>query len=178
MRLGVRMGVDFVLRQRSKSYVNRILFLEYINDIFVPYLNELQEMGGFEACEAVLLMDNCSNHMSDNVIAILTRKQVKIVIFASHMTYIFQILDVMLFGALKKYATGLETLNEESWRATFFLKVYRGFKEMMVEIDIWRAFAAIGFAHDIDQILYGLLFDKQKFRQSPDFVELWGAILH
>jgi hypothetical protein len=37
MSQGVRLGVDFVLRQRSKPYVSRKLFLEYITTIFVPY---------------------------------------------------------------------------------------------------------------------------------------------
>jgi hypothetical protein len=35
---GVRLGVDFVLRHRSKPYVNGKLFLEYINIIFIHYL--------------------------------------------------------------------------------------------------------------------------------------------
>jgi hypothetical protein len=37
---GVRLGVDFVLRHRSKSHVRGKLFLEYISIIFIPYLNE------------------------------------------------------------------------------------------------------------------------------------------
>jgi hypothetical protein len=37
-------------------------------------------------------------------------------------------LDVILFCALKKYATGLETVEEESRAAIFLLKVYRDFK--------------------------------------------------
>jgi hypothetical protein len=40
IRHGVRMGIDFVLRQRLKSYVNSTLFLKDINNIFVFYLNE------------------------------------------------------------------------------------------------------------------------------------------
>jgi hypothetical protein len=43
----------------------------------------------------------------------------------------------------------------------------------MVEVNIWGAFAAIGFTHDIEQNLYELLFDEEKFRQSPGFAELW-----
>jgi hypothetical protein len=34
----VRLGVDFVLRYRSKPYVNGEFCLEYINIIFIPYL--------------------------------------------------------------------------------------------------------------------------------------------
>jgi hypothetical protein len=59
-------------------------------------------------------------------------------------------LDVMPFDALKKQATGLETLYEESRAAAFLLKVYRGFKQTIVEFNIWRAFTAIIFTRDID----------------------------
>jgi hypothetical protein len=125
MHYGLRMGVDSVLRQRSKMYVNSTLFLEYINNIFVLYLNDLRETEEFETCEAVLLMDNCLNHMSHDVITIFTREQIIIVIFANHMTNIFQILDVVLFDVLKKHATGIETLDDESRAAAFLFKVYR-----------------------------------------------------
>jgi hypothetical protein len=42
----------------------------------------------------------------------------------------------------------------------------------MVEINIWEIFAVVEFIHSINQIPYGLFFDKEKFRQSPGFVEL------
>jgi hypothetical protein len=32
----------------------------------------------------------------------------------------------------------------------------------MIEVNIWGAFAAIGFTHDIEQSPYGLLFDEEK----------------
>jgi hypothetical protein len=77
MSRGVRPGGDFALRQRSKAYVSGKLFLEYINSIFIPYLNELRESEEFARCEAVLLMDNCSLHMGDRVIAVLTCERSK-----------------------------------------------------------------------------------------------------
>jgi hypothetical protein len=130
MSRGVRLGVDFVLRQRSKPYVNAILFLEYINinSIFIYYLNQLRGFEQFDACEAVLLMDNCSTHMCDDVIAVLTNAHVRVITFAPHTDHVFQMLDVLLFGALKKHATGLEVLNEESETAAFILKLYHDFK--------------------------------------------------
>jgi hypothetical protein len=41
----------------------------------------------------------------------------------------------------------------------------------MVEVNVWGAFAAIGFTHDNDQIPSGLVFHEEKFRQSPGFGE-------
>jgi hypothetical protein len=72
MNRDIHLRIDFVLRQRPKPYVSRKLFLEYIKKISVPYLNELWDSEEFEACEAVLLMDNCLPHISDDIVAILT----------------------------------------------------------------------------------------------------------
>jgi hypothetical protein len=48
--------------------------------------------------------------MGDAVIAVLIRDRIKIITFTSQ---IFQMLDMVLFRALKKHATGLSTLDEE-----------------------------------------------------------------
>jgi hypothetical protein len=93
--------------------------------------------------------------------------------FAIHTIHIFQILDVMLLIALKKHNMGLETLDEGPWAAAFLFKMYRDFKQTMIEVDMWKTFAAIGFTHYIDQFPYGRLFDEEKFQQSSGFAELW-----
>jgi hypothetical protein len=66
--------------------------------------------------------------MSDDIVALLTRVRVRIMTCAISTTHIFQMLGDMLFGALKKHATGLETLDEEESAAAFLLKVYHDFK--------------------------------------------------
>jgi hypothetical protein len=109
----VRLGIDFVLWQRPKQYVSCKLFLEYIKTIFVPYLNGLRDSEEFEACEAVLLMDNYSPHVSDDVVAVLTHTRVRTITFAPHTTHVFQMLDVILFGGRKKHANGLKMFDEE-----------------------------------------------------------------
>jgi hypothetical protein len=45
-------------------------------------------------------------------------------------------LDVVLFGLLKKHAIGLSPLDEEQPAAAFIIKLYHDFKQMIVEIDI------------------------------------------
>jgi hypothetical protein len=170
---GVRLGVDFVLRHRSKPYINGKLFLEYISIIFITYLNELRDSEEFAECEAVLLMDNCSPHMWEAVIALLSGARVRFVTFVHHTTQIFQVLDLVLLGALKKHATSLTMLDEEQPAAAFLIKVYHDYKQTMVEVNIWGAFEPIGLTHNITQDPYGLIFDEEKFRQSPGFFELW-----
>jgi hypothetical protein len=173
MSRGVRLGIDFVLRPRSTLYVNAALFLEYINSIFIPYLNESRDSEQFDPCKVILLMDNCLPHTCDDIIAVLVNAHVKVIIFVSHKTHVFQVLDVVPFGALQKHATGLESLNEKSRTIAFILKLYLDFKQSMVELNISGAFSAIGLTHDLVQDPDGLLFDEEKFRQSRGFMELW-----
>jgi hypothetical protein len=112
--------------------------------------------------------------MADPVIAVLTRKRVKVIIFTNHTTHIFQMLDVVLFGALKKNATGFRTLDEESIVTAFIIKVYHDFKETMVEINIWGAFSSIGLTHYIDQNPYGLTVLRRGIVPTKSgFLELW-----
>jgi hypothetical protein len=117
-------------------------------------------------------MANCSPHISDDVMAVLINARVRVITFAPHTTHVFQMLDVVLFDALKKHAIGLEMLNEESGTTAFILKLYHDFKQTMVEVNIWEAFSAIGFTHDITHDPYGLLFGEKKFRQNRRFIEL------
>jgi hypothetical protein len=125
---GVRMGVDLVLKQRSKLYLDACLFFEYVNIIFLSCLTEPWGTEELETHGAVLLIDNCSSHMSHNAIAVLTRKTKEIIPFAPHTIHIFQMLNVVLFGALKKHATSLTMLKEGQTTPAFMIKVYDHFK--------------------------------------------------
>jgi hypothetical protein len=136
MHQGVRIGVDLTLKQQSKPYLGANVFLEYMNIIFVPCLTELRGTKEFETRRVVLFMNNCSSHTSDDIITIVTRKRVKMFTFAPHTTHIFQMLDVVLFWALKKYATGRTMLDEEQMTVAFIIKVYHDFKQMMIEVNI------------------------------------------
>jgi hypothetical protein len=74
--------------------------------------------------------------MSNDIVALLTRVRVRIFTISPETAHIFQVLDIILFGALKKRATGLETLDEEQPAAAFLLKFYHDFKQTMIEVNI------------------------------------------
>jgi hypothetical protein len=136
-------------------------------------LNELPGLAEFCECEAVLLMENRSPHMADDVVGLLTSLRVRIIIFAPHTTHIFQVLDIVLFGAMKKHDTGLKDLDETLSAAAFLIRVYHDFKQTLIEVNIWGPFAAIGFSYAITETPNRLLFDEQKLRRSRGFVALW-----
>jgi hypothetical protein len=89
------------------------------------------------------------------------------------MTRIFQILDLILFGVLKRrprYELPLETDNST---VKFIMKVYHDFRQTMVPFNGWGAFHALGFDYDTRRKLSRLLFDEERLGGSGGFRELW-----
>jgi hypothetical protein len=65
-----------------------------------------------------------------------------------HTTQIFQVLDVTLFGVLKQHSKYELLFGDEKATGQFMMKVYHGFKQTMVEPNIWKDFQALVFEFD------------------------------
>jgi hypothetical protein len=98
---GVCLGRDMILKFNQKPYINAGIFLDDIRTIFLPYIDMLRGLAVFAEEPAVLLMDNCSAYVRDDVIRILTKASVRVITCAPHTTHIFQVLDLTLFDVLK-----------------------------------------------------------------------------
>jgi hypothetical protein len=61
---GVRFGRDLILKSNSRTNVNAEIFLDDIRRVFLPYVIELRSLAGLVAEDAVLLMANCSSHVT------------------------------------------------------------------------------------------------------------------
>jgi hypothetical protein len=130
---GVRFSTDFVLRSNPSPSINAEIFLDYIRTVFLSNFAELRTLDGFTEETGVLLMNNCPSHVTDDIIGLLTEARVRVITFAPHTTQIFQILDVTLFGALKRRLTYKLPFEDEKDRVKFIMKVYHDFKQTTVE---------------------------------------------
>jgi hypothetical protein len=55
---GVRFAINFILKTRSKHYINAKFFLDYIRTVLLPNLNELRALEESADEDAVPVMDN------------------------------------------------------------------------------------------------------------------------
>jgi hypothetical protein len=115
-----------------------------------------------------------SRLVTDYIIGLLIEARVRVITFAPHTTQIFQVLDVTVFGVLKWRLGYKLPFEDENETIRLIVKVYRHFKQTMVESNIWRAFRAIGFEFDTEVEPYRLLFNEEKLRQTEAFRELWS----
>jgi hypothetical protein len=89
-------------------------------------------------------------YVADDIIGLLTEARVCVIAFAPHTRQIFQILDVTIFGVLKRRLGHKLRFEEEKGTLKFIMKAYRNFKQTMMESNIWRAFWAIRFEFDTE----------------------------
>jgi hypothetical protein len=99
----LRFGRDVILKSHQKPYINAGIFLDYNRTVFLPYLVIRDGLGAFAEEVAVSLIDNCSPHVSDDVIRLLTEARLRVAVFPLYTTKILQILDLTLFGVLKRH---------------------------------------------------------------------------
>jgi hypothetical protein len=124
----MQIGKHLILKQRAKPYVNADLFENYVRTVFLPPLAITCIMQNVRNEEAVLLMDNCSPHLTPVVIDLLSEARVRIVTFAPHTTQIFQTLDLSLFGVLKRRGQYQLPFGDDAGSARFSKKRYRDFR--------------------------------------------------
>jgi hypothetical protein len=99
---------------------------------------------------AVSLMDYRSADVSDDVIRILTEVRVRVITFAPHTTKLFQVLDLTVFGVLKRCPRYELLFDDHNATVKVITKVYHDFTQTMTRSNIWRTFRALGFEFEFD----------------------------
>jgi chromosome condensin MukBEF ATPase and DNA-binding subunit MukB len=99
------------------------MFFEYIRTVFFPNLAELRTLDEFPEDIGLLLIENCPSHVTDGVIHLLTEARECVITVAPHTTQIFQVLDVTLFGVLKRRPRSELRFEDEKETVKFRVKV-------------------------------------------------------
>jgi hypothetical protein len=123
----------------------------------------------------VLLIENCSVHVTDDAIRLLIEARACVITFAPHTTQIFQVLDLTLFALLKRPPRYEMPLDHGNATVKYIMSVYHDFRQTMVLPNPGRAFHVPGLDLDTRKEPYRLLFDEEKLRGSACFRGLWSV---
>jgi hypothetical protein len=99
---------------------------------------------------------------------------VRVITFAPHTTQVFQVLDLTLFGVLKRCPRYELPFDENIATVKVITKIYHDFVQTMARPNVWGTFRALGCEFEFDRRRepYELLFDEVKLRESEGFDEL------
>jgi hypothetical protein len=94
-----------------------------------------------------------------------------------HTTQIFQVLDLTLFGVLKRYSQYQLPLEKDAGSARFIKKISHDhdfpMTMTMIEPDIWGAFPGIGVNDSVVDGVQRVSLDGMTLRESGGLKELW-----
>jgi hypothetical protein len=96
----MRESIDLKLEIRQIPYLYSELFARYIRETFLSIAAANRELSGCANKPALLFCDNCAAHFSNDIVRELARSGVSLLRYPWHTSYIFQVLDVLLFGRL------------------------------------------------------------------------------
>jgi hypothetical protein len=91
-----------MIRQRSPASLTEELFSDYISTVFILYGMAVRNQREFQNETAVLLMDSAIPRAFERVRRILGQNHMTAITFPVHTTKLFQALDLVFFGVLKK----------------------------------------------------------------------------
>jgi hypothetical protein len=171
----MQIGRHSILKHHRKPCVNAELFEDHLRSVFLPHLIITRIVK--DRCEedAVLLMDHCSPLITPAVMELHATAHVGLIIFAPqpHSTQIFQVLDLTLFGFLKRRRQYQLPLEDDSGSAWFITKMYHDFGMTMSEPNIWGAFRGIGVKYSVVEGVQRVSLDEMTLRESEGFKESW-----
>jgi hypothetical protein len=137
---GLQQDEDAAIRSRTPAYMDEPLFYEYLSLIFLPYVTAVRSRVGLQDQPAVLLMDSALPHVSERVRGILGENDVIAITFPAHTTNVFQALDLVFFGALKKLkATARGEIDDASADATI-LKLIQAYEQAAMSTTVRASF--------------------------------------
>jgi hypothetical protein len=123
----VRFGRDMILKCNQKPYINAGIFIDYIRTVFLPNIDALRRLAVFLQEVAVVLMDNCPAHVSDDVIRIPIEAREWGITFTPHTAQVFQILDLTLFDVLKRRPRYELLFDDDNATVKFTMNLYHNF---------------------------------------------------
>jgi hypothetical protein len=173
----MQIGQHLILKHRDKRYVKAKLFEDYLCSVLLPHLMITRIVKDLRKEEAVPLTDNCSPHITPGVIELISTARMRVVVVAfapqPDTTQIFQVLDLTLFGVLKRRGQYQLALDDDAVSARFTRKVYRDhdFRMPMVEPNTRGAFRGIRVKYSVVYGVQRVSLDETTLRESEALTE-------
>jgi hypothetical protein len=99
---GVRKGIDVRVESSRCSYPSKAFFPKYVGAVPTPAVKSKRRLLSCEKKPVLLFCYGCRAHCSDEVLTKLVQNGVITIADPLRIPHVFQVLDVLLFGVLKR----------------------------------------------------------------------------
>jgi hypothetical protein len=171
---GVRENIDLQIRIVDSPYMTSDIFINYIRTVLIPAVENNRLLPGCSKKPALLFCDNCSCHCKDDVMKELASHGILLITYPPHTSHIFQVLDILLFGQLKRIKKHLVrdlTLGRD---LDHIMRIFRAYELATTSVMVRSSWEKAGFGFERRDRTTYLSVLEARIRESPEFAEVWG----
>jgi hypothetical protein len=132
-----------------------------------------RELPGCAKKPAILFCENCSAHMPAPVLQNLACHAVPLITYPPHTSDIFQVLDVLLFGLLKRSKRFQMRDDGLDAHVDHISRLVRAYETVTACTTIKAAWGKAEFEYENRSMTTYVSVNEQQIRESPDFREIW-----
>jgi hypothetical protein len=115
-------GHDYTVRTAQKTFTTEVLFIDWLQNVFIPKVNHLGESAKDDG-KVVLILDDHISHATPRVIAFAGSQKLSLIRLVPHSSHITQPLDLCGFGLFKviysmeRQSKGMKEETKKMYRA-------------------------------------------------------------
>ena len=132
----------------ESGYVNAESFTYWIYTCFLPELHKLRNKYSY-AGKAVLIMDNCSSHITSIKNINLLEENLVIHLLVPHSSHLTQPLDLNVFGSTKQFMSNYRYIDNLSRQSNQIIKIHCSLRQATTQYHCRAAFRSIGITTKI-----------------------------
>lgn len=171
---GVRKDIDLKLKIQNSAYVTTESFKEYILEYFVPKFIQEKISDEKENLPAIIFLDNCKAHLDENLLKILAENKILVITYPPHTSHVFQVLDKLLFGVLKKHKKYIPKNDDWQPLVDHIYRTFHAYELSTCSTTIRSSFIKTGFEYFTKNNKLYLKLNKSKIQNSIEFQEIWN----
>jgi hypothetical protein len=144
----IRDGIDLQIEINPSTYVNAEIFERYVDTVLIPAVEANRQLPGRDNKPAILFCDNYSAHILNSMFEKLARHGILVLTYPPHISHRFQVLDVLLFGLVKrstKYQIRDDTLPIH---VNHILRFFRAYEAAMASTTMRETWRQTGFEYE------------------------------
>lgn len=139
------------LAYQPKGFINSALYLEYIDNIVIPYVEQKRKRCGLKDRQALLIYDGCSAHVSDVVIQHLHSNGIMTHQLPPHTSDQIQPLDLVIFSRAKGAQDSVSVPNDVSPMTKKYIRMLDGWRIATTRKNVVAAFRRAGILLEVDR---------------------------
>jgi hypothetical protein len=167
---GIREGIDLQIEIGPSADVNSEIFERYCDTVLIPAAESSRTI---EGCQNKPAISNCKAHCLEDLLKKLVRHGILVLAYLSHTSHMFQVLDVLFFGTLKR-AKKIERRDDRfTPEVDQILPLFRVCEKVITSTTVRISWNRTGFGFERRDCTTYLAINETKIRQSPGFREIW-----